>query len=205
MTIYRHEASGALPDGETYTFGIHTSRAASTVEAAEAAWASAIADLWLGSAPPADAIGHLYPAAVTLVETVTTELDPVTGKNVAQVQSAHSLAGTGAGGALPQEVAVCVSLRTALPTRAGRGRFFLPSPILTTCVASRLDPDAQDSILNAAALMLGDMITSLFVPVIYHRTTKTSTVVTRVDVGDVFDSMRTRRDKLREVRVTQGL
>src|SRR5258708_33408956 len=117
MTIYRHESAGALPDGETYTFGIHPSRAASTVEAAEAAWASAIADLWLGSAPPADAIGHLYPAAVTLVETVTTELDPVTGKNVAQVQSAHSLAGTGAGGALRQEGAVVAAPRDELSQR----------------------------------------------------------------------------------------
>jgi len=205
MTFFRHEATGTLPDGETFTFGVHSEKAAGNIAAAHSAWASAVDDLWNGTATPADSIKQLYPSTITVDELVTTELDPITGKNLLQERSGVSLAGTGSGGALPQEVAVCVSLRTNLPTRAGRGRFFLPSPILTVCIGSRLGSTAQGQILAAAALMLGDMVTSTYPVVILHRSTMTSDLVVSVDVGDVFDSMRTRRDKLREVRVSQAV
>lgn len=205
MTIFRHEATGTLPDGESFTFGIHSEKAAGNIAAAHSAWAAAVDDLWNGTATPADSIKQLYPSSIHVDEVVSTELDPITGHNVLQERTGVSLVGTGSGSALPQEVAVCVSLRTSLPTRAGRGRFFLPSPILTTVSASRLASTPQGQILAAAALMLGDMNTATYTVVILHRSTMTTDEVVSVDVGDVFDSMRTRRDKLREVRVSTTL
>jgi hypothetical protein len=202
MTIFRHEAIGALPDGEQFVFGVHSEKAAGSLSGAHSAWAAAVDDLWNGTATPADSIKQLYPSSIHIDEVVSTELDPITGKNLLQERSGVSLVGTGSGSALPQEVAVCVSLRTNLPTRAGRGRFFLPSPIVTTVSASRLAGTPQGQILAAAALMLGDMSAATFPVVILHRSTMTTDLVISVDVGDVFDSMRTRRDKLREVRVT---
>lgn len=205
MTIFRHEATGTLPDGETFTFGIHSEKPAGSLSGAHSAWAAAIDDLWNGTATPTDSIKQLYPSSIHIDEVVSTELDAISGRNLLQERTGVSLIGTGSGGALPQEVAVCVSLRTALPTRAGRGRFFLPSPILTTCVTSRLASTPQGEILAAAALMLGDMNSATFTVVILHRSTMTTDDVVSVDVGDVFDSMRTRRDKLREVRVSAVL
>jgi hypothetical protein len=205
MTIFRHEARGSLPDGEFFTFGIHSSKVAGVIADAAAAWKNAVDSLWLGDNPPTDGINQFYGPSVSVDELVTTELDATTGKNLLQETQSYTGPGTGTGDNLPQEVAVCVSLRTPLPTRAGRGRFFLPSPLLTTCVASRLDADTADAIALAAINCLATMQVATYPAAIYHRSTHTATLITSIDVGDVFDSMRTRRDKLREVRHIQVL
>jgi hypothetical protein len=205
MTIYRHTARGTLINGEIFTFGVHSQKTAGVLADADTAWQSSLADMWLGSDAPNDAIGHLYPAATTVVEAVTTELDPVTGKNVAQLRSAPGLVGTGSGAALPPQLAICVSLRTVKPTRAGRGRFFLPAPIVSVSNVGRLDATAQDQVDAAAALMLNDMQTFTYPVVILHRSTMTTDLVTSVDVGDVFDTITTRRDKLVESRLSRSV
>lgn len=205
MTFYRNEAKGSLTNGEQWTFTLHTQKTAGVLADAHSAWVAAVNDLWDGITPPDDSITQLFCDSLTVDELVTTELDAVTGKNVAQTRSQPALAGTGTADCLPHEVAVAVSLRTALPTHAGRGRFYLPSPTLDECVEARLRSSAQLSILNASVLMLEDLITSTYVPVIYHRSSKTGTVLTSIDVGDVFDSQRRRRDKLVEVRQSSTL
>jgi hypothetical protein len=205
MPIFRCQAIGSLPAGESFSFGVHTEKGAGTISAAYAAWADAVDLLWNGVASPDDSIKQLYTPGVTIDELVVTQLDPDTGKNVLQERGSVSLVGTGSGDALPTEVAICVSLRTALPTRAGRGRYFLPNPRLATCVGTKLDATAQGQVAAASAGMLGDLSTIGYPAVILHRRTLTTDVVTSTDVGDIFDVQRSRRTQLRESRVSVAL
>src|SRR2546423_11881901 len=82
MTIFRHQATGTLPDGETFTFGVHTEKAAGNIAAAHSAWAAAVDDLWNGTATPADSIKQLYPSTITVDELVSTELVDCNGGGV---------------------------------------------------------------------------------------------------------------------------
>lgn len=205
MTYFRHTAVGTLIDGEQFTFSLHTQKAAGDFIAAHTSFAAAVALLWDGVATPADSIKQLYPVATTVDELVTSELDPLSGHNVHQARSAPALAGTGSGAALPPQTAICVSLRTALPTRAGRGRFFLPAPIVTVSSAGRISATAQGQVLAAVAGMLTAMQGDAFIPVVLHRDDMTSDDITSVDVGDVFDTIRRRRDKLVEARMSTTL
>jgi hypothetical protein len=202
MTIYRHVAKGSLINGEIFTFSVHSQKAAGDITDAHSAWATALGLLWNGAATPADSIKQLYPAATTVDELVTTELDAVTGKNVIQAISAPALVGTGSGAALPPQLAICVSLRTALPTRAGRGRFFLPAPIVTESTVGRINSTGQGQVALAAVGMLQSMQSDLYPVVILHKSTMTTDLVISTDVGDVFDTITRRRDKLVEVRVS---
>ena len=205
MTVFRNVARGSLIDGEQFTFSVHTEQAGGDITSAASAWADAIALLWDGAAPPADSITQLYPAGTTVDELVTTQLSPTTGKNVLQAVSSPALAGTGSGAALPPQTAICVSLRTALPTRAGRGRFFLPAPIVTVSSAGRIGSTARGQVLAAAEGMLNSLQSNLFPAVVYHREDFTTDIVTGVKVGDVFDTIRRRRDKLVEAYVSAAL
>ena len=205
MPIFRCVATGALPAGESYTFGLHVSKGAGTVSAAFAAWADAVDLLWNGVASPDDSIKQLYSADVTVDELVVTELDPVTGKNLLQERGSVSLAGSGAGEQLPTEVAICVSNRTDLPTRAGRGRFFLPSPLQSVCVGTKLTAAARDAAAAASAAMLGDLAGLGYLPVVLHRSSMTTDEITAIDVGDIFDVIRSRRRQLRESRTRIAL
>lgn len=202
MTFYRHEARGLTVGGEMFVYGIHSSNIAGALATAHSTWIAANTKMWGGTAPPADSIKQLYTPAYQVVQHVTTELNILTGKNQAQLISQAGLAGTGSGEAFPPQVAICVSLRTLLPTRAGRGRFFLPAPIVSTIATGRLTGTAQDQIVKAVGLMLSTMKAAGYGAVILHRGSMSSDAVTSYDVGNVFDTMRTRRDKLIEVRQT---
>ena len=205
MTIYRHVAQGSTIDGEIFTFSVHSEKAAGVLADAHTAYATAIGLLWNGVASPADSIKQLYPAATTVDELVTTELSVVNGKNFAQVSSSPALAGTGSGAALPPQTAICVSLTTASPTRFGRGRFFLPAPIVTESTVGRINSTAQGQVLAAAVGMLQSMAGDGYPVVIFHKGSLTTTVVTGVNVGDVFDTIRRRRDKLVEARMKSAI
>lgn len=200
MTVFRNTAGGSLINGERFTFSVHTEKAAGDVVDAASAWSTAINLLWLGAATPADSIKQLYPAGTIVDELVTTELSPTTGKNVHQAISTPSLAGTGSGAALPPQTAICVSLRTDLPTRAGRGRFFLPAPIVTVSSSGRISATPLGQIVAAVQGMMQSLAGDLYPAVIYHRNTLTTDLILTIDVGDVFDTIRRRRDKLIEVR-----
>jgi hypothetical protein len=205
MTVFRNTAGGTLINGERFSFSVHTEKAAGDVVDAASAWSDAIAQLWNGSATPADSIKQLYPAATIIDELVTTELSPTNGHNVHQAISTPSLAGTGSGAALPPQTAICVSLRTGLPTRAGRGRFFLPAPIVAESSVGRINATAQGQIVAAVAGMMGVLTDALFPAVVYHAQFRTTDAVTSIDVGDVFDTIRRRRDKLIEVRMSSAV
>lgn len=188
--------------GETFTFTLHAFNAAGTVAGAAAAWHTAVGLLWNGVATPADSIKQLVPTTCGIDQSSATELDPLTGKNLGKAITAETLVGTGVGEALPAQCTITVSLRTALFNKSGRGRFSLPPFIVSEMTAGRLGATARGQVNTAAQKMIQSLNGAGYTVCIYHRSTRTHDNVTTVDVGDVYDTQRRRRNKLVEARVS---
>lgn len=204
MAFYRGTVKGHLEGGEIFNFTMHFSGVTGQAATGATDLADAVTLMWNGTNTPAGNITALYPAAIGVDSVVMDELDS-SGHNVSQGREALALVGTGTDEPLPPQNAVVVSLRTDVPTRAGRGRFFLPSPVVTTVLDQRLDSAAQGDILHGALAMLNHMNGGTLNPVVYHRFDPTVTPIVSIDVGDVFDTQRRRRNKLVETRVSATL
>lgn len=196
MALFRHTVTGTFP-GEVWSFGLHTVGTLS-VSAAEAAWVTAFDAFW-------DAAGPLMAAEVTVTETATAELDQGTGKQVTRTSTPSSLVGSSAAESLPFQCAPVVSLRSNLATRAGRGRFYAPSLAVDQIASGKMVSLAQTGLLNGAVAMLTSLTGSALNAVLYSRTTHTTQEIVRVDVGDVIDTQRRRRNKLVEERVSANV
>ena len=201
MGTYVLVANGAQV-GESFTFTLHAFNAAGTVAGAAAAWHAALGLLWNGVATPADSIKQLIPTTSSITNSSATEIDPLTGKNMGQVQTTETLVGTDATGPLPPQVAVVVSLRTSLFNKSGRGRFYLPTFGTDKCSSGRILALAVTQAATAAQKMVQSLNGAGYTVCVYHRSTKTHDNVVNVSVGDVWDTQRRRRDKLIEARTT---
>lgn len=201
MGTYALVANGSQA-GETFTFTLHVFNAAGTVAGAAAAWHTALGLLWNGVASPADSIKQLVPTTSSITQSSATEIDPLTGKNLGQVVTAEALPGTDATGPVPPQCAVVVSLRTALFNKSGRGRFYLPSLSTDKVAAGRILGTAVTQMATAAQKMVQSLNGAGYTVCVYHRKTKTHDNVVTVNVGDVFDTQRRRRDKLVEARTS---
>jgi len=204
MAFYRGTVKGHLEGGEVFNFTMHFRAVTDQAAAMATDLADAVTLMWSGTNTPAGNITALYPAAIGVDVVVVDELDN-TGRNAAQGQATLSLVGTGTDEPLPPQCSPAVSLRSLDPTRAGRGRFYLPSPVVTTVVDQRLDSAAQTDILNGALAMLEHMKGLSWTPTIYHRGINTGSDITAIDVSDVFDNQRRRRNKLVPTRVRHDL
>jgi hypothetical protein len=111
------------------------------------------------------------------------------------------LVGLDSSGPLPPQLAVCVSLKTAVNTRRGRGRFYLPGlckgginstngRIGTGTMSTIVDAVANyQTALNALGVGLG----------VNSRADSVVRPVTSARIGNVLDTIRRRRDHLVEV------
>lgn len=109
--------------------------------------------------------------------------------------------GTNGGFPTPNEVAVCMSLRSATSTRRTRGRMYLPglaTPTLTT--DGRWGTTSCADIASNGATLCSDVTVGLvgYTAVVASATGSTMAPVLAVAVGDVPDAQRRRRDRLVE-------
>ncbi len=203
MTLFYARFSGALPSGEIWNSGIHVSGIDTLADVLTAAGDAASA--WWEGSGPTDGYNTIVNAATTLDDIVVYQLDGSTHKATARAEAAGPGAGTGSGSCLPQEVAVCATLRAAAPGPAGRGRMYLPSPLVSTILASsRLDATIQAQIAQNIADMIVSFQGNALTPVISSVGRADRTIIS-VDVGDVYDVQRRRRDKLVETRIQGAL
>lgn len=181
--------SGPNPGGDVWNAGVH-SNSAQSLAAVHAQFVTSITTFWSA------ATEAIFPAGERVTQLQTNQLDPVSGKNVAQANTTVSFVGTGAGSAMPPRVCTVVSLRTALPTRAGRGRLYLPAPIAAACDANGQLTAANAAVLatNFAAFCTG--MTTIAPIVVYHTLTKSGTVVTSAAVNTVLGTQRRRTNKI---------
>lgn len=196
MALYRHVLSGTFP-GEQWSVRIH-SVGSGSLTAAQTAWETAVGDLWDDWAP-------LICADVSATEASTAALDEATGLQLTKTSSPLALPGTNAGDCLPFQCAPVVSFRTAVATRAGRGRIYAPSLGVDQQAGGTLISSAQTALLNGAVAMFAALTGGGFTGSLYSYTTHAETSITSVDVGNVIDTQRRRRNKLVETRVSANV
>lgn len=200
MAIMRLRAVGAWSGGDIFNFGLHVDSTAS-LQATATAWAAALTDMWSGTGTPAGTLSGYYTDQMTINTASAVSLVTATGQQIERIDVPLTLAGTATGEQMPPQVALVVSLRTILATKRGRGRFYLPAMATNVLAAGRLSPAAQTGVLNAAARGLNSLVAAGAPPVIWSIGLPTPPTVSRIEVGDVFDTQRRRRDQLTEARV----
>jgi len=118
---------------------------------------------------------------------------------------ATPLAGTGAA-KLPPQSAIVVSIRTNTPGASGRGRVYWPAMGATLLATGRLDSAAMATFITQFRTYLTaqrDALATAFPAIGFNlavrsKTTHTTPHAVRIQVGDVVDTQRRRRDNLAE-------
>jgi hypothetical protein len=197
-------SKGSLPSGETFQYSFYVVR--DDLQNLSAGEMVLVADAWQNALKSGGTpLPPLYGPATIWSAIVADTIDAATGKVVDRAFGTVQMAGTGSGAvsALPPGVAIAVTLRTILPGPTGRGRFYLPPPLSSAAGATgRLTPAAMTTVAGALANAFTNLA-GLASPVgaaVYSIKNRSAQPCSRGDVGDVFDSQRSRRDKLVEAR-----
>lgn len=194
MALFRHRLEGTFP-GEVWSFGVYTDSNLS-LSAMQSQWMTGITNFW-GTATA------LFCTDVETTRATTVEIDPATGKQLTGAENTRTDAGTSTATCLPFQCAPVVTLRTATLSRAGRGRFYAPSLAVDQVSAGRMLTTARDTLADAAEDLVQGLTSAGGNLVIYHRGSGSTTLVTSLDVGDVIDTQRRRRNKLIESRTSR--
>lgn len=190
----RYVIGGTLPSGEVWSTGVYGSQIGNPNDL------QALADGQVQSGSLFLAVvGALRPmlpagAAVTSITCYRYE----SGRQATGTATAAVATGGGTGTVVhPNSMAMCVTLRTALANRRGRGRMFFP--------ASGLG-------LTASALFATNQVTNLLTPLgawldqinaeVWSTVGTTKNRVSRIDADLVPDDISSRRDRLRTPRQT---
>lgn len=172
--------------------------------------ANRVRDSWSKAftAPPAGVItlsGVFFGA--TRWTNVTVYKVNALGQSTEQAEAAFGAAVVGsAGAAVPPQVALVVTLLTGAPGRSARGRMFLGGLSTNGLTADgRLTTARRDDIVAAMTGFYKDLRQSTAVddairPVVVSPTKTDARKITAIQVGDVFDTMRSRRGSLIEAR-----
>jgi hypothetical protein len=198
MTFYRHRVSGPGSAGDVWTTTMHSSGAAN-LATVHAAWGAVINTFWTGT------YGAMLPNEVGANEIVTDQIDAVTGRNTAQARSAVAYLGTGAGATGSPRVCTVIGLKTALPTRSGRGRMFWPAPDSGHLTPTGLLVSADAGTIATA---FGNALTTFKAtssPVIWHESTKSVDNITIVSVGIILGTQRRRTNKVQNAYSTKTI
>lgn len=194
MALYRHIAAGTFP-GEQWTFSVHTTGTL-PIDTAADAWEDASGTpFWAVMAP------HIC-TNVSMTRATTVTLDEATGVQLQRRDREVTRPGTSVAACLPFQVTPVVSLRTDDASRRGRGRFYAPSLAVDAQDGGRLTATAQDDLGTSAQGMLLALAAAGLTPVLLSRDTMVTREITSLDVGDVMDTQRRRRNSLIEARVS---
>lgn len=196
--LYEITFSCSLPSGEEAVF-THWIQADADADALSAA------DVYATSLAGDTAFTGLFGTGVVMGPAKVAKTNMATGVVISTQVATVQVAGTATVGNLPPQCSIVVSLRTAFASRSDRGRYYLPaisSDQLTP--AGRLSSTPQNAILSAVvAAHSAEILVGAGCPlVVYSRKNRAVEPVVSIDVGDVIDTQRRRRDKLVESRVS---
>jgi len=189
MTVFRHRFGGNGPAGDVWQCVVHSASDLVIDTVHTQFLGQFLLDLGGGMQP-------LWHASTGITFAVTDELDAVTGHTIDQRSDDVAYPGTSADQMSPQGLAVVVSWITPVPGKHGRGRIFLPAPVVTAFTATGLLSTAtQTAIASAAGSARSDF--SLYsTPVLYDKVHRTSTTITGVRVSDKPSYQRRRLNKV---------
>lgn len=196
----------SLPSGDVAQTSVWIDYTGSpTVNQAMAVFSSTFLDeLWPSGG---GGIKGLYEATTVLTQYQTRRINPTTGQVIDTAATAVTRGGTGSGNPLPPEVAIVASLRTALAGASYRGRMYLPAPRagLVTSVGN-IDATSVTTIATAVAAgftaVEADTTYGSTIGCVYSRKLRIISSVESVDVGNVFDAQRRRRNSFQESRTS---
>lgn len=201
MSIYRITVTGHMQTGEQWDTTWHVDVAGGQALNVANAAADAITAAWSGTTGAAGKLEDYYTADLGVDSVQAVELGDG-GHGVDKKVVDLALVGTSTDELLPPNCAVAISLRTNLPTKGGRGRNFLPSPVVTTVVNQLLATAVQTALKNAWLRALKHMSDAGFPVGIFHRSGGGWDQVISCDAGDVFDVQNRRRNQQEEIRVS---
>lgn len=201
MAYFRHRVTGPGSAGDTWVCTMH-SQGASALATVHAAWTTLVTGFITS------VLGPMWPNETSATQTITDQLDANGLHNVGQLTSAITAPGTGAGATLSPRTCIVIGLRSAVPTKAGRGRMFWPAPDAGHLTASGnlVSADAT-SLSNALATRL-TTFKATSQPVILHRghdadkppgsplVVSTSDNIVNVTIGVVLGSQRRRTNRV---------
>jgi len=209
MTIASNAAritlNGALPCGEGWQASFYVAKDDATEITLDGA--EAYADGWMGGFIDAgpNLMGQ-YDPGTTFGSPAIQMIDGATGAGLEKGVGTITAAGTegSAGGPLPPQAAVVITLRGSDPLDKVHGRFYLPAP-LAVCVNSkgRMRDETigryADAIAQAATE--ASLATSAaYKMAIWSAVNGAVVIARRAEIGDVFANQRSRRQKLVERR-----
>lgn len=198
MALFQTRYGGALAIGTNFMF-TWWAESESDVEAVADAAAQWATDLFANA-------GNVFPPDVTLEDVMVSQVNQGDGAQLARSDRTVNLSGGGADqSALPADVALVVSLRTALPQRSGRGRFYLPSLHSGTLAANgRVGTTAQTDLVDALE-GAWSTFAGTGTPVVYSRTDREARSLVSFNVGDLWDHISGRDQGIAEVRESRDL
>lgn len=209
MAIYRCRVRGHSGSIIEWSFGLHVSAVTGQAAALSAAVADAFADFWNGVPAGTNAVKTLYANDTVADDAIVDELDSAFKHNVQQSVTTLTLAGTNVDEPLPPNVAVVMSKVSDVPTRRGRGRSYAPPPTISSLNSGLMTSASQLIFIAAWTNFMSSINTAdggAYTPVILNGPGKFGdpppqpfTEFHQVKVGQVFDTQRNRRNKLKEV------
>jgi hypothetical protein len=189
VTIYRHRLSGVGPAGDVWNCVMHST-----------------SDLIIGTVHPAfvaqvggdllTAMQALWHTTTACTEIVTDELDPVSLHAVAQERDEVDYPGTSTDQMLPQGVSIVVSWVTTRPGKHGRGRIFLPGPVVTATTATGLYSGATTAAVKNAAASFRSDFSGTATLVLLDKVHKATTTVVDARVSNKPSYQRRRLNKV---------
>lgn len=170
----------------------------------QSTWDTAVQAFWNTAG-----VISIYPTTTSLVGTYTSTMTS-NFKQSTKTQNVHSIPGTAVSAAMPNQVAFIATLRTALASKAGRGRWYLPAPAASALAStgnlwSASTMTAMASGLNAMGTALGS---SIQLQILHRNATKSGlaalsmTPVTPSDCSNKPGIQRRRGDKIVPARTS---
>jgi hypothetical protein len=150
VTFFLHKASGTSPSGQFWSYGLITTGSLSEA-AAQTSWHTRTTGFWADTNVKA-----LYKTTTVLTLTSTSTASP-TFKQTTLTATTESTAGTATTQETPDQLAMVVTTISALRSRSGHGRMFLPAP-----VSAALSPNTGGQIAGANMTNIGTALTTYF-------------------------------------------
>jgi len=204
--------NGTLPGGEVWsvTPKFTGSPALMTEYADLEEWATLIGDYIISLSTSDPLIALLSTAgAITSIRTEYRDANNSLAQ-AAEYVFASPRAGNGTANKVFQ-TSVVISLRTGRPGRSYRGRIYWPALAATLNAQLRLSESTMTGIMDSAAGLIGeiegysDQVGSSVRLAVVSQTLGVSTRVQTIQVGDILDIQRRRRDSLQELYVSREL
>jgi hypothetical protein len=196
VAIYLAQLRGTLAAGDIWMAGFHL-QSDDFIDGVATLVADNIDTVWSGS----------FPSASNLSSVKVSEINEASGDVVNVAEAPVTGITYNVGGSLPPQTAVCVTLRPVSGTRTGR--FYLPpTPIGESTNSGKMATTFRDALATKLQTFFQTSLGAASAPArvgIYSRKFHSFVGAEALDIGDVFDSQRRRRNKILESRIRKGL